>query len=250
MRVSRLYLPEPLKSGAELVLTGERAHYVLTVLRARPGTPLIVFNGQGGEYRAELIAADRRRAQLKIGVFRAREAESPLRIHLGLAIAKGGRMDLSVQKATELGVESIAPLLTKRCSVRLEGKEEPKRWHWKKIAIAACEQCGRNRIPEIFPAQFVEEWLSTRSGGVVLDPEGVAFSALPRPGDELTLLVGPEGGISCAERQRAERQGFIPARLGPRILRVETAVVAALSAAQALWGDGQGSNDLVFINRE
>lgn len=240
MRVLRLYLPKPLETCAELVLEGERAHYVLTVLRARPGTPLTVFNGQGGEYSAELIAVGRRKAHLKIGAFRAREAESPLRIHLGLAIAKGERMDWSIQKATELGVESITPLLTERCAVRLEGKAEHKRWHWEKVAIAACEQCGRNRIPAIFPAQVLEAWLSARSGGVVLDPEGVPFPALAQPGAELTLLVGPEGGMSLAERQRTERQGFIPASLGPRMLRVETAVVAALSTAQALWGDGRG----------
>ncbi len=210
------------------------------MLRAKPGTALTVFNGLGGEYRAELIAADRRRARLKIGSFLAREAESPLRIHLGLAIARGERMDWSVQKATELGVESIAPLVTERCNVRLEGKAEPKRWHWEKIATAACEQCGRNRIPAVFPAQGFEAWLSSRSGGVVLDPDGVPFPLLPRPGDELTLLVGPEGGLSLAERQRALASGFVPASLGPRILRVETAVVAALSTAQALWGYGRG----------
>lgn len=199
-----------------------------------------MFNGQGGEYSAELIAAGRRQAHLKIGLFRAQEVESPLRIHLGLAIAKGERMDLSVQKATELGVASIAPLFTERCNVQLGGKAEHKRRHWEKIAISACEQCGRNRIPEVLPVQGFETWVSARRGGVMLDPGGIPLPSLPEPGSCLTLLVGPEGGLSLAERQRAESMGFVSASLGPRILRIETAVIAALSVAQALWGDGRG----------
>lgn len=237
MRVARFYLPEALETGAEIVLAGERAHYLLAVLRLRPKDPVTAFDGSGGEYRAELIATGRREVRLKIGAFQAREAESPLRVHLGLAVAKGERMDLSVQKATELGVESIAPLVTERCNVRLEGKAAHKRAHWQKIAIAACEQCGRNRIPEVLPPQPFASWLDTRTGGVLLDPEGVPFPALTWSGDNLTLLVGPEGGLSAAERRRALAAGFVPAGLGPRILRVETAVVAALSLAQALWGD-------------
>lgn len=240
MRVTRLYLPEAFQTDAELVLAGERAHYVLAVLRLKAGDPLTVFDGRGGEYRAELISANRRQARLKIGSFKVREAESPLCIHLGLAILRGERMDWSVQKATELGVRAITPLITERCNVRLGDKAEHKRAHWQKIAIAACEQCGRNKIPEILLPHAIDSWLDTRRGGVLLDPEGVPFPTLTQPGDELTLLLGPEGGLSRAERQCALASGFIPASLGPRILRVETAVVAALSIAQALWGDVRG----------
>lgn len=241
MRVFRLYLPEALKTGAELVLTGERAHYALVVLRLKVGDCLTVFNGQGGEYSAQLVAASRRKAQLKIVSFTRREAESPLLIHLGLALARGERMDLSVQKATELGVNVIAPLLTEHSNVGVVDKAERKRAHWQKIAIAACEQCGRNRIPQVLALQDLNRWLAAQRGGILLDPEGIPFSRLPAPGASLTLLVGPEGGLSCAERRHAQAQGFIPASLGPRILRVETAVVAALSLAQGLWGDGRES---------
>lgn len=242
MRVFRLYLPQALKTGAELTLSGEQARYALTVLRLRPGDLLTVFDGRGGEYSAQLIAADRHKAQLRIGTFRSREAESPLHVHLGLAIAKGERMDFSIQKATELGVSVITPLMTERCNVRLEDKAERKRVHWQKVAIAACEQCGRNRIPEILPPQALELWLAIQTGGVLLDPEGIPFFHLSPPSESLTLLVGPEGGLSLAERRRVQAQGFIAASLGPRILRVETAVVAALSLAQGLWGDGRGKS--------
>ncbi len=233
-----MYLPAALETGAEIVLTEERAHYLLSVLRLKRGEFLSVFDGRGGEYGAELIAASCRQARLKIGSFRAREVESPLPIHLGLAVVKGEKMDLSVQKATELGVTSIAPLLTERCAVRLAGKEEFKLKHWQKIAIAACEQCGRNKIPQILPPQPFDRWVAVQSRGVLLDPVGTPFTRLTQPERGLTLLVGPEGGLSAEERRRALEAGFIAASLGPRILRVETAVVAALSLAQALWGDG------------
>ncbi|GAB6067296.1 16S rRNA (uracil(1498)-N(3))-methyltransferase [Methylothermus subterraneus] len=232
-----MYLPEALEAGAEVVVSGDRAHYLLTVLRLRAGDPLTVFDGRGGEYRAKLLAAGRHQARLKIGAFQAREAESPLRIHLGLAIAKGEQMDWSVQKATELGVESIAPLLTERCNVRLQGKEVHKRAHWQKIAIAACEQCGRNRVPDVFLPQPLETWLQAQTRGVLLDPGGLPFATLAPPTEGLILLIGPEGGWCPAERELARAFGFVRASLGPRILRVETAVVAALSVAQALWGD-------------
>ena len=234
-----MYLPAALETGAEILLTEERAHYLLAVLRLKKGDFLSVFDGRGGEYGAELIAAGRHQARLKIGSFRAREAESPLSIHLGLAVAKGERMDFSIQKATELGVTSIAPLLSERCAVRLAGKEESRLKHWKKIAIAACEQCGRNKIPQILPPQPFEQWLTAQSGGVLLDPAGTPFTRLTQPDRSLTVLVGPEGGLSVEERRRALEAGFVAASLGPRILRVETAVVAALSLAQALWGDGR-----------
>ncbi|XSG85578.1 MAG: 16S rRNA (uracil(1498)-N(3))-methyltransferase [Methylohalobius sp. ZOD2] len=241
MRVSRLYLPEPLETGLELAVTGERAHYLANVLRLRAGASLTVFNGRGGEYGAELFAANRRQVRLKIDAKRAREAESPLQTHLGLAVAKGERMDWAVQKAVELGVTEIFPLLTEHGNVQLKGgKPERKRQHWQKIAIAACEQCGRNRIPEIGPPEDFDAWLDFRHGGVLLDPGGIPFPDLAPPKEKLILLIGPEGGLSPEERRRAQDRGFVPARLGPRILRVETAVAAALSAAQVLWGDGGG----------
>ncbi|BCX88861.1 16S rRNA (uracil1498-N3)-methyltransferase [Methylomarinovum tepidoasis] len=237
MRRPRLYLPRPLRSDSEIAVTDDRARYLRTVLRLRPGAALVVFNGEGGEFEAEVLALDRKAVRLRIGPWHEREAESPLKIHLGLAIAKGERMDWAVQKAVELGVAAITPLLTARCNVRLEGdRSEHKRRHWQAIAVAACEQCGRNRVPETLTPQALADWLPGRRG-LVLDPDGRPLAALPAPDAELSLLIGPEGGLTSEELDRARAAGFAPAALGPRILRVETAAVAALTAVQLCWGD-------------
>ncbi len=237
MRRSRLYLPVPLRSGHEVTVEGERAHYLRSVLRLRAGAPLTVFDGEGGEFDAEVLAFDRRRVRLRLGAWRDVERESPLRIHLGLAVAKGERMDWAVQKAVELGVAAITPLLTERGNVVLEGERaERRRRHWQAVAVAACEQCGRNRVPAVAPPQPLPAWLPGRRG-LVFDPSGASLGALPEPAGELALLIGPEGGLTAAELRLAEAEGFVPVALGPRILRVETAAVAALTAVQCRWGD-------------
>ncbi|BCX80643.1 16S rRNA (uracil1498-N3)-methyltransferase [Methylomarinovum caldicuralii] len=237
MRRVRLYLPQPLQADSEIVVGDERAHYLRTVLRLRPGAALTVFNGGGGEFEAEVLALGRKAVRLYIGPWHEREAESPLKIHLGLAIAKGERMDWAVQKAVELGVAAITPLLTARCNVRLEGdRAEHKRRHWQAVAVAACEQCGRNRMPAMLTPRTLADWLPGRRG-LVLDPAGRSLAALPSPKTELSLLIGPEGGLTPEELDHARQAGFVPAALGPRILRVETAAVAALTAVQLRWGD-------------
>ncbi len=225
-------------AGETRLIDGERAHYLRSVLRLRAGARLIVFNGEGGEFDAEAIAVSRREVMVKVGSWCDREAESPLNIALGLGIAKGERMDWAVQKAVELGVHSIHPLETRYSNVRLKGdKRQLKHQHWVRIAVAACEQCGRNRIPRIFPPQPLSDWIPSQKGGVMLDPEGAPWSNLRHPQSELALLIGPEGGLSSEEIHLARDHGFVGSRLGPRILRVETAVVAALSVAQSQWGD-------------
>ncbi len=241
MRRCRLYLPQPLQADSEILVEGERAHYLRTVLRLRPGTALTVFDGEGGEYAAEIRQLDRRQVRLRIGAWHDREAESPLRVHLGLAIAKGDRMDWAVQKATELGVAAITPLLTEHTNVILQAdKAERKRRHWQAVAIAACEQCGRNRVPQIALPQPLADWLPG-CRGLVLDPAGQPISSLPPPAGEPALLIGPEGGLTPAEVQQAAAAGLTPVALGPRILRVETAAAAALTAVQLQWGDlGEG----------
>jgi len=237
VRIPRLYLPSPLAPHREFLLEGERAHYLRTVLRLRRGAGLIVFDGQGGEYEAQIMAVDRRCVSLQTGVWHDREVESSLMTHLAVGIAKGERMDWAVQKAVELGVNAVFPLLTEFCNVRLpDDRAEHKRAHWQKIAIAACEQSGRNTIPEIHLPQTFSSWIGYQSGGMLLDPDGVSLRSLPKPEQPLSLLIGPEGGLSPGEIQAAQSRGFTSVSLGPRVLRVETAVAASLGGVQVLWG--------------
>lgn len=181
-----------------------------------------------------------RQVVVEVGPWHDREVESPLKITLALGIARGERMDFALQKATELGVQEIVPLLTERTVVRLDSNRLEKRMaHWRGVVISACEQCGRNRLPEIHPPKPFAIWLRESCGGMILfDPEGKPLSELHPPGaGALTLLIGPEGGLTPEEREGALKRGFQNTVLGPRILRVETAVVAGITAVQLLWGD-------------
>jgi len=224
--------------NAEIVLDGERAHYLRTVLRLRVGNEIVVFNGRGGEFEAKVLSIERRKVRLRLASWCDRDAESRLGIHLGLAIPKGERMDWAVQKAVELGVAGIFPLLAEHGNVLLKGERaERKRQHWQAIVVSACEQCGRNRVPVVALPQALASWVEQQAGGIVLDPSGVGFAELDPPERELRLLIGPEGGLSPGEIQLARAKGFRAACLGPRILRVETAVVAGLAVTQNLWGD-------------
>jgi 16S rRNA (uracil1498-N3)-methyltransferase len=169
-----------------------------------------------------------------------RDAESGLQTHLGLGISRGERMDLGIQKAVELGVSAITPLFTERCVVRLSAdKAEQRLRHWKMVARSACEQSGRNRLPEIHHPESLADWLERQQGlRFILHPHGgVGLRELPAPTGPVCVLSGPEGGVSDRERHDALRAGFTPLRLGPRILRTETAALAALAAIQTLWGD-------------
>lgn len=241
MRMSRLYLPMPLAAGQTLVLDEERAHYLRTVLRLKAGDALQLFDGRGGEYTAWLSVVSKKTVSVEIGAFDPRETESPLRIELGLGISRGERMDLAVQKAVELGVSAIHPLLTERVIARLNDHGWSQRQsHWQRIVWNACEQCGRNRVPEVTTPQPFGRWLERLPEGLrlILDPrEATSLAAIqPRPG-AVCLVSGPEGGFADAERELARGCGFVGIRLGPRILRTETAVFAALAAVQTLWGD-------------
>jgi 16S rRNA (uracil1498-N3)-methyltransferase len=240
MRVSRLYLPQTLEEGAVLRLDEESAHYLRTVLRLKRGADLTVFNGDGREYSARVSAIGRDEVHVEIGDGRSREVESPLTTHLGLGISRGERMDLAIQKSVELGVSRITPLFTEHCVVRLdEARRGSRRQHWRKVARSACEQCGRNRVPEIEESIELRDWVVGREGlRLFFDPQGgVGLKDLPRPDSVISLLSGPEGGFAEKERVLAREAGFIPVRLGPRILRTETAVLAALAAIQTIWGD-------------
>jgi 16S rRNA (uracil1498-N3)-methyltransferase len=202
---------------------------------------LTLFDGRGAEYAARITQVEKSGLTLAVSERREVSRESPLRVTLAQGISSGERMDYTVQKCVELGVAAIQPLLTQRSVVRLSGERADKRAaHWQIVAIAACEQCGRNHVPPVLPVQPLTQWLSTPPAGarILLAPQAATpLRELPRPQGPITLLVGPEGGWDDTETAAAMRAGFAPLALGPRVLRTETAAAAALAAMQALWGD-------------
>jgi 16S rRNA (uracil1498-N3)-methyltransferase len=210
------------------------------VLRLGPGAELILFDGHGGDYLATLAMIAKREVVAEVGEHRQRECESPLGVTLAQGVSKGERMDFTIQKAVELGVQQIVPLSTERSVVNLKGERlERKMVHWQGVIISACEQCGRNTLPRLMPMQTLSAWLSHRVNGTGLLLDHRAEETVPslkRP-NEVTMLIGPEGGLSERERESAYAAGYLGLRLGPRILRTETAALTALAALQSYWGD-------------
>jgi 16S rRNA (uracil1498-N3)-methyltransferase len=243
MKTTRLFIPQPIVASAETSITGDRAHYLKRVLRLRIGDNLVVFDGNGNEYPAEILDIEKRQMRLSIGSAQAGSPESPLAIRLVQGIARSERMDFVVQKATELGVRRISPIISVRSIVRLDQRRSAKRHdHWLKIAQNACEQCGRNTIPQIDPAQALDDWLDdeseTGSTRIFLTPRaGTPIGSMPEPSGPLLLLIGPEGGLSDMESSKVDYAGFLPVSLGPRILRTETASLAAIAILQSRFGD-------------
>jgi 16S rRNA (uracil1498-N3)-methyltransferase len=241
MRIPRIHLPLALRTGAIVALGEGAANHVLRVLRLRPGAAVVVFNGEGGEFEGVLVHADRRRVEVELRTRRERGVESPLAITLAQGISRGERMDYTIQKAVELGVHRIVPLVTERSMVSLAGERRDKRLrHWQSVAASACEQCGRNLVPEVAEVCGLDEWLNDGGEELRLVLHHRAAGGLARfaaPQGAVTLLIGPEGGLSPAEIERAQHAGYAPVRLGPRVLRTETAAVVALAAMQSLWGD-------------
>lgn len=250
MRLPRIFVEGPLAAGREMPLPAAASQHLLAVLRLRVGAPLVVFDGRGGEHPARLLEAGRGGARIAVGEHRAVERESPLAVTLLQGLARGERMDVVVQKATELGVARIVPVAAARSVVQLAEARAAKRVaHWQAVAVAACEQCGRNRVPEVAaPLPLVEACRLAADEAAadaaaarlwVLDAEGgAAPTADPPPrGGRVALLIGPEGGLTDEELEVAALIGFTRLRLGPRVLRTETAGPAALAALQALAGD-------------
>jgi len=238
MRLSRFFIDAPLSLGRH-PLPEAQAHYIGRVLRLAAGDALQLFDGSGQEFVGELVEVGKKSVQVELREQFAGLAESPLRIHLGQGLSRGERMDWAIQKATELGVAEITPLLSERCEVRLKDERADKRLaHWRQIAVSACEQCGRSRVPLIHPPLPLDAWLEQTAAELklVLHPVAAPLASHARP-TSLAFLIGPEGGLSEAEVQQAQRAGYHAARLGPRVLRTETAPVVALSVAQQLWGD-------------
>lgn len=241
LAATRLYCDLPLSPGAEIVLPDAAARHAVSVLRLQVGDALNLFNGTGGEYRASLVAVNKRETRVRLIEFDATERESPVDITLALGISAGERMDYSLQKATELGVTAIQPLATERSVVKLAGERADKRLqHWQHVVIAACEQCGRNRVPAVAPVQKIYAYLAAVDRNkrlLMLSPDAGTPLKRVAPAAAAVLLIGAEGGLAPSEYQAAQACGFEPVNLGPRILRTETAPVAALALLQALWGD-------------
>ena len=242
MRLTRVYVDAALESGMRLSLPASAAGHLTRVLRLRPGAALILFNGRGGEYAASLERAAGSKVTVEVGEHQAIERESPFPLTLAQGVSRGERMDLVVQKATELGVTRLVPVLTERSIVRLdEEQSDRKSSHWRAIAVAACEQCGRNRLPEVgLPAQL-REFLRQPAGDSVrllLSPAATRrIEDVPGPASSVTVLIGPEGGLSDEEQADALAYGFTAVNLGPRVLRTETAAIAALTLLQREFGD-------------
>jgi 16S rRNA (uracil1498-N3)-methyltransferase len=247
MRLTRVHVDGPLTCGKRITLEGKAASHITRVLRLRVGAALILFDGNGGEYEASIDQAHGGTVTVAIGEHHAIERESPLSLTLAQGVSRGERMDLVVQKATELGVTHLVPVLTERSVVRLSAQQSDRKVnHWRAIAIAACEQCGRNRLPSVAAPVALAVFLrGAASAGaaagtrLLLSPEAaVTPKDLRRPdSNALTVLIGPEGGLTEEEEQAAVAAGFSAVRLGPRVLRTETAAIAALALLQREVGD-------------
>lgn len=242
MSAPRIHFDVPLAAGLMLDLPEDAFRHLIQVLRMRAGESFIAFDGRGGEYAAELVEVHKRSATARLDRHVGIDRESPLDLTLAQCVSKGERMDYTLQKAVELGVTRIVPLLSSRSVVRLDAERMDKKLeHWRGVIISACEQSGRTRVPQLADAIALPSWLDTEAAPgerLTLDPQGRhGLRELPPPRGPVTLLVGPEGGLSEHELQRTHAAGFIGIRMGPRVLRTETAGVAALAALQALWGD-------------
>ncbi len=241
MRTPHIYTHRPLTVGITITLEESPSRHISQVLRLHPGDKLSLFNGDGQRYSAQLQRCSKQKVEAEIVSVTKNQSEPPLHFTLALGISKGERMDYALQKAVELGISCFIPLFTERTVVKLKGERLERRLtHWQKVAIAACEQSGRNSIPSIEPAQQFDDWIvkAEQETRLILHPNATqSLSMLPAPNGSVLLLIGPEGGLSKNEIAAAETNGFTPVRLGPRILRTETAPIAALAAMQMLWGD-------------
>lgn len=243
MALTRLYFSSELRPGAQLQLNEEQTRYIGRVLRLRVGDSLTVFNGDQGEFNATLTNVSRTSASIELQEHRRTETESPLKVHLVQGVSRSERMDFVVQKATELGVKRISPVLTEHGVVKLDAaRAARRREHWQKIAESACEQSGRIRPPLIDAPLPLKSWFGQRTRQpdieLVLQPGAAkTLTSIALPQTKVCILIGPEGGFSDSEYEDAAVAGFAAVSLGPRILRTETAALAALAVLQAAWGD-------------
>ena len=240
MPLPRIYCEQRLGPGAQFALAPEAAQHVGKALRLKSGDAITVFDGRGGEYEAILQRIDKDRVEVKVGAWRDAEVEASVAVGLAQGLPEADKMDWIIQKAVELGVAWIQPLVCDRSVVRLSGERAARREaHWRRVAVSACEQSGRNRVPEVRPTLGFQSWIAAPSNVPrwMLTPGAEPLARRARPDAAFELLVGPEGGLSDRERDLAASRGCEPVSLGPRVLRTETAPIAALAAIHALWGD-------------
>ncbi len=243
MRLTRCHVDAALAPGTRLVLPESAATHLVRVLRLREGDACVLFNGDGNDHAARIASAGKREVVVEVLSATAVDNESPLRITLVQGIARGEKMDLILQKATELGVAAIVPVMAERTEVKLDAERTGKRMgHWRSVIVSACEQSGRARVPALaLPVALVEaaKVLAVESTRLTLDPEGEsALATLPAPASHsVAIAIGPEGGWSPRDRELLRAAGFSGLRLGPRVLRTETAGLAAIAALQSRFGD-------------
>lgn len=249
MRIPRFYFPDPLALGARVALPPDAAHHAVRVLRLGENDLVRLFNGDGCEYRARIVRLGKQGVVVLIESGAPLSCESPLNVLLVQGISSGERMDYTLQKSVELGVGAIQPIQAERSVVKLSGERMQKRMqHWQSVVASACEQSGRNVVPEVRPVSGLMDWLAAVSGErgegkgaalrIHLAPDAeLSLRDLQKTDGQVVLAAGPEGGFSDNEHAALQQQGFVAVRLGPRVLRTETAALAALAALQILWGD-------------
>jgi 16S rRNA (uracil1498-N3)-methyltransferase len=243
MPLPRIYCEQRLGPGAQFALAPEAAQHVAKALRLKSGDAITVFDGRGGEYEAILQRIDKERVDVKVGAWHDAEVEPRIQVGLAQGLPEADKMDWIIQKAVELGAAWVQPLVCDRSVVRLAGERAARREaHWRRVAVSACEQSGRNRVPEVRPTLGFQSWIATPSSLArwMLAPGAEPLAGHAPPEAAVELLVGPEGGLSERELDLALARGCEPVSLGPRVLRSETAPIAALAAIHALWGDFRG----------
>lgn len=241
MRIPRIYHPHPITQLGSLNLDDDAANHIGRVLRMKEGQQILLFDGLGAEFPAVIRDSGKKHVTVDVTQRVERSSESPLDLHLGQVISRGDKMEFTIQKSVELGVNTITPLLSERCGIKLDEKRfEKKLQQWQKIAVSACEQCGRNIVPQIRPVMQLEDWCAESSDALKLNLHPRArysINTLPEPVSKVRLLIGPEGGLSEKEIDMTTEYHFEETLLGPRVLRTETAALTAITALQVRFGD-------------
>ncbi|EGU36125.1 16S ribosomal RNA methyltransferase RsmE [Vibrio ichthyoenteri ATCC 700023] len=241
MRIPRIYHPDTIHQLGVIALSEDAAGHIGRVLRMKEGQEVLLFDGCGAEFPGVISAVSKKSVEVELTERIERSSESPLDLHLGQVVSRGDKMEFTIQKSVELGVNTITPLISERCGVKLDQKRfEKKMEQWQKIAISACEQCGRNTVPEIRPIMKLEDWCAEEYDGLKLNLHPRAkysINTLPAPVEKVRLLIGPEGGLSSDEIAMTEQYQFEETLLGPRVLRTETAALTAITALQVRFGD-------------
>lgn len=244
MRIPRIYVDLPLQENSIFDLPAASFQHVCKVLRLKNNYALTLFNGKGGQYSAKLINVEKRTAQVAVETYQPLENESPIKVTIGQTLSRGERMDYAIQKAVEAGVHTIQPLFSERCEVKLNSERlDKKRQHWQQIAISAAEQSGRGHVPEVKEAINLLDWVADCKDMLKITMHhhsAKPMKDMPAPEDKsVSVLIGPEGGLTEDEVESSIKQGFQPVALGPRVLRTETAPIVILTCINLIWGDIQ-----------